>query len=693
VFSENISSLSYSGGGILFSVLFFVSIYTLLKRQTHILLSISVLSSASFNFIVSLAYTNPNYLKYLPLIEILKNGAWFAAILSSLRLGSSTPIPKRFYWLIHGLWIALLGINIALFSSSKSLDLSTNTIYIWNGLLLAILGLVSVEQLYRNTDQERHVKLLCISAGSIFLYDLYLFAHGLVFKQIDYDLWYARGAISGTSALLLTIGLITFLNSPEQRTRLSISRPIVFYTTSLTTAGFFLSLMAAGGYYIKLYGGTWGTILQVVLIFSACIGIVVIFVSRTIRTRLSVVIDKNFFHHKYDYRTEWLRLIQYLSLPSDEGDFHKRAIKAVASTFKSPGGCVWVDNNSGAYWPVATHNLELPNVDITEQKDTDFCKALRELEWVFSPSADSDNQTSNMNEMLPGWVFEIQNLWILLPLLIDDELIGFMGLAKPPLETQLTWEDLDLLKNVGRQVSSYIARHESAEQLVESKQFDAYNKLTAFVMHDLKNLIAQQALVVENAAKHKENPAFIEDAISTIDNSVKRMSNLLQKLQQKDQASSPSVGKVDLNKILVDACKKCHDRYPIPSLRLADTSPKISADRDHFEMIVVHLIKNAQEATNKDGFIDVTLTVSDTIKIEVEDNGEGMSDQFIKERLFKPFDSTKSGKGMGIGVYQAREFVKSLRGEFTVDSTLGEGSVFTLTFPINSTEENRTPDN
>ena len=686
MFSQDISSLSYSGGGIIFGVLFFVTVYTYRKQQTHILLSVAVLFSAAFNFFVGFSDNYPQYVHYIPILEILKSGAWFAAILSSLSLGSASPMPKRFYWLIHGLWLALLAINLLSLSYSQTIELAINPLYTWNGLFLSILGLVSVEQLYRNTDQERHVKLLCISAGSIFLYDLYLFAHGLVFKQIDYDLWYARGAIGGTSALLLTVGLLTFVNSPEQRTSISISRPIAFYSTSLTTAGFFLSLMAAGGYYIKLYGGTWGVILQVVLIFSACVGIVVIFVSRTIRTRLSVIIDKNFFNHKYDYRTEWLRLIHYLSLPSDEGDFHKRAIKAVASTFRSPGGCVWMDNGSGGYWPAATHNLALPNIDISEPKNSDFCSALKNQEWVFSPSADSTNQTSNMNELLPGWVNNIQNLWILLPLLNDNELIGFMGLAKPPLETQLTWEDLDLLKTVGRQVSSYIARHTSAEQLAESKQFDAYNKLTAFVMHDLKNLIAQQALVVENAAKHKENPAFIEDAISTIDNSVKRMSNLLQKLQQKDQPgtpSTPSFGSIEINKVLVDACNKCHENYPIPSLRLADTSPKLPVDRDRFEMVMVHLIKNAQEATSKDGFIDVTLSVnSNSIKIEVEDNGEGMSQQFIKERLFKPFDSTKSGKGMGIGVYQARELIKVLGGDFSVESTPGEGTLFILTIPL-----------
>ena len=151
MFSQHISSLSYSGGAILFSVLFLVSLYTLHKRQTHFILSIAVLGNALFNFFVSYAYTNPKYLQYIPLLEIFKNGAWFAAILSSLKVGSSIPIPKRFYWLIHGLWLALLTLNLLLFSKSQSLDLSTNPIYIWNGLLLAILGLVSVEQLDRKS--------------------------------------------------------------------------------------------------------------------------------------------------------------------------------------------------------------------------------------------------------------------------------------------------------------------------------------------------------------------------------------------------------------------------------------------------------------------------------------------------------------------------------------------------------------
>jgi len=201
-------------------------------------------------------------------------------------------------------------------------------------------------------------------------------------------------------------------------------------------------------------------------------------------------------------------------------------------------------------------------------------------------------------------------------------------------------------------------------------------------MHDLKNLIAQQALVVENAAKHKENPAFVEDAIKTIDNSVGRMSNLLRKLQQQETID---VERLQLHKILIDAVKKCQSNRPPPSLRLETQSLKVEADRDHLTMILANIIKNAQEATAASGFVDVTLREDGkNATITVEDNGAGMDSEFVQNRLFKPFDTTKSGKGMGIGVYQTREFIAGLGGRVEVESTVNEGTTFTITIPAST---------
>ncbi len=678
---DHLTFVSYAGGAALNLCVFVVAIILAVRRQLHASFLLASITGTVWCLVyaagaVYIALSSTQVL----VTESLRYGTWLLFLLFNIRFHSGKKVPRKITAFLLSIWAMVFASGYLAVSSKPAeafwLD---NMAIAWNSLLMAILCTVGVEQLYRNAPHARLAKVLSVGIGAFMAFDLYLFAHTLIMKNTATELWNARGLVSGISAMILAVGLLATSTQGEMSARVSISRPIVFYTTSLTTAGFFLALMAAGGYYIKNYGGDWGTILQTVLLFTALMLVAIVFASESVRTRLAVMVDKHFFHHKYDYRTEWLKLINYLSEPTDE-DLDKRALRAVTGMFRSPGGCLWVNNHYGKFIPVATSNMELPSMMLEESDSSDFCRILSELDWVFVPGAAEPDELSNYNSALPYWVQSIQKLWLIMPLKIEQRLYGFMLLATPNHVERLSWEDLDLLKTVGRQVASYLSRHEAAELLAQSKQFEAYNKLTAFIMHDLKNLIAQQALVVENANKHKENPAFIEDAINTIDNSVKRMSNLLKKLQQKQPSSSMTV---DIKKILIEAVKKCQSKNPRPSLRLNDGVMMVTTDQDHLEMIFTHIIKNAQEATVPGGFVDVTLyEKSGNAVIEVEDNGEGMDAEFIKNRLFQPFDTTKSGKGMGIGVYQTREFIRSLGGDVAVNSTPKVGTVFKITIPL-----------
>lgn len=676
---DQITFFSNLAGGCIFFALSLIFLYLWRIRTAHGSLVLGALASTIWQLAVAAHFHGMSLEQpTLLVLEIIRDGAWINALLKCLTFVAGQPLPGRFRYGMQSTWLTALVLALTADIWHPSITASSSTM-VWTSLLLAIVGLVSVEQLYRNTQQYRLIKLLSIAIGSIFVYDIYLFSHSLIFGRIDPDLWQARGGINGISALFMALGALAVANQSGQPARLSISRPVVFYTTSLTAAGCFLALMAIGGYYVQLYGGSWGTVMQIMVLFLALMAIAVVFVSRTARSRLNVWINKHFFHHKYDYRVEWLKLINYLSQPSQNDNFHERAIKAVAAIFKSPGGALWL-RAGRSYTPIAAHNIQLPPTSVDEPVDTPFCHALRENEWVFSPNSPENEQLGAFNERLPHWIYTIDNLWLVLPLLTETELLGFMILTEPELDTSLTWEDLDLIKTVGRQIASYLDRHEAAELLAESRQFDAFNKLTAFIMHDLKNLIAQQALVVENAAKHRENPAFFEDAIRTIDNSVARMSNLLKKLQQNEPSELRSL---ELHRVLMEAVKKCKEQRPVPSLRLEQTDLRINADQDRLIMTLTHIIKNAQEATDKSGFVDVTLRKqgNDAI-ITVEDNGVGMDQEFIKNQLFRPFVTTKSGKGMGIGVYQTREFISSLGGTVTVDSARGEGTTFSISLPL-----------
>ena len=178
----------------------------------------------------------------------------------------------------------------------------------------------------------------------------------------------------------------------------------------------------------------------------------------------------------------------------------------------------------------------------------------------------------------------------------------------------------------------------------------------------------------------RKNPAFVEDAIRTIDNSVGRMSTLLKKLQQNEPSEFRSLS---LQKVLMDAIKKSQEQKPVPSLRIEQGDMNVNADLDRLIMTVTHIIKNAQEATASTGFVDVTLRQEgNNAIIAIEDNGTGMDEDFVQNRLFKPFVTTKSGKGMGIGVYQTKEYISSLGGRVEVESTLGVGTSFLITLPI-----------
>lgn len=672
-----IAYVSYFSGGIAFTLLTITFIYLWQQRLIHSTLILAGATSLVWHFAIAFNYHGHSLSREsLLIIETLRYGAWINALLASLQF-SAGKLEARFRISIHAIWIISLAGILGLIVIQSPIILDSNLL-IWNSLILSILGLIAVEQLYRNTHQQRLLKMLSICIGALFSYDIYLFSYSLIFNEIDLSLWQSRGAVNGLSASALAAGGLLLAIKNPQRTALSVSRPVAFYTTSMSVAGCFLALIAIGGYYVQIYGGRWGSIFQVAVFFGAFVAVLALFVSRSMRSHLNVLISKHFFTHKYDYRVEWLRLIDALTQPSHEDNFHQRAISIVASIFKSEGGGLWLAQQDH-YAPVSTINLALPDIPMTEPKHSAFCQTMKEQEWVFSPHSTEKDTLGSVNEQIPDWIYKIDNLWLALPLLTEQNLLGFIILTQPKHDANLTWEDLDLLKTVGRQVASYLDRHKAAEQLAEVKQFDAFNKLTAFIMHDLKNLIAQQALVVENAAKHKENPAFVEDAIKTIDNSVSRMSNLLRKLQQQETSE---VKNLELHKVLIEAAKKCKELKPLPSLRIETQQLSVDADQDHLIMSLSNLIKNAQEATQSTGFVDVTLRQEGkNAIIIVEDNGSGMDEEFIRDRLFKPFDTTKSGKGMGIGVYQTQELINTLGGSISVESHIGEGTTFTVTLP------------
>ncbi len=678
MWDNGVNFLNYAAGAIAFTILFWLLLTRRYRSFYPLTLSIAALITAARMATVIVQAGLDLTPLALFAFDLLFYTCWYWAIFGMVYKLTGARLPRWMAAASIGLVLLIGSIAAASTISSDQITvIYASEMITWANLLLAVFGIVLLEQLYRNvsTTARHGIKFFSLGLAGLFIYEIYLFSQILVFQSIPSAGWNARGAIYGIAGVFL----IATLSKTDDVPQVSLSRNMVFYTTGLLSAGILLFLMSAVGYYIKIYGQDWGAAFQQVLTFTGIVGLVIISTVPRLRASALVIVNKHFFSHKYDYRTEWLKLIKMLSRPLDQEDLQQRAIKAMISVFHSPGAILWLRSNS-RFEPVAAYPGAVPR-NASEPADSEFIHILNNQEWIF----DAREQRFPQDRSLPEWATHIDNLWIIVPLLNENDLLGYIGLLGENKTGSLTWEDLDLLKTVGRQIASYLARHQAGELLAQSRQFDAYNKLTAFIMHDLKNLIAQQALVVENAAKHKENPAFIEDMINTIDNSVERMSNLLGKMQRRDPMPAKAL---DLEQALIEVIKKCSDVRPAPTLRLEQRGLKAKADRDNLIMVLSHLIRNAQDATPETGFIDVRLVKSgDRAIIEVEDNGEGMSEEFVKERLFKPFDTTKSGKGMGIGVYQAQEYIHAIGGDISVVSEPGAGTTLSISIPLVAKEQ------
>jgi putative PEP-CTERM system histidine kinase len=628
------------------------------------------------------------------LLELLRDLAWLIFLLHMLTSKASGKeiVSTALTITRHGIYaftavMMLLALYLHLSGSRLSLIVGFDFQFAGQ-LLLAVLGLVLLEQILRNTPSDllRTIKYLCFGIGGMFAYDFYLYSDALLFQRIDPALWEARGFINASIVPVIGVALV---RNPQWSLAIFISRRMVFHTSALVGSGIYLLAMGAGGYYVRDYGGTWGIVAQTIFLFGAALLLLILLFSGPLRARLRVYINKHFFHYKYDYREEWLRFIRTLSSSDQDIPLPERVVRAISQMMDCPSGVLWVRRDNGRFEPEAHWNVRL-TIPASEPADSSLIRFLEIQKWVINLDEyqrDPGLYKSLGDLEMPEWIKAIPNAWLISPLILNDNLLGFVVLSRSlASHKHFNWEDSDLLKTSGSQAASYLAQHAISQALAEARQFEAFNRLSTYVVHDLKNLISQLSLVVSNAVRHRNNPLFMENVISTAENSVYKMNRLLTRLR--DGVKADSRNTVDLVKLLAEVVHDAQTAKPAPALECQAQDINVTLDRDRLAFVMSHVIRNAQDATPEDGRVTVRLhKVNGHIVVEVEDTGCGMDESFIRGRLFRPFQTTKGDSGMGIGVYEAREFVRSLGGEIQVESKPGEGTIFRIQLPYQAAVE------
>lgn len=682
----SIGAISYALGAVLFLLLTAVLLTGWRGRLLGGLLVTAAAVSSAWGVLLALwSHYGVSGTVLVQTVEMLRYLAWFAFLLNILEHIGDTGERVQRLRLVRLVIYGLVGALMVLPPLAPPLlnmvvppRLMANFI-LAGFMLLAVIGIWLVEILFRNTRVEQRwaIKFLCLGIGGMFAYDFYMYAHALLFKQVDSSLWQARGAVN---ALVVPMIAVSAARNPQWSLDVFVSRRVVYYTTTFMGAGSYLLVMAAAGYYISTFGGEWGAVLQIVFLCAASALLLALLYSGRMRAQMRVLLSKHFFNYKYDYRDQWLRFTRALSGCVPEAQPRECVIRAVAEVLECPGGMLWQMNDLGRLERTAHWNMSVPPTEPIAA-DAPLARFLTRSNWVIRLDEYRASPDVYEDVMLPEWLVNLPRAWLIVPLLNQDHLLGFMVLAQPLARISFDWEVRDLLKTIATQAAAHLAQMEALAALSESRQFDGFNRLSAFVLHDLKNIIAQQMLVVNSAARHKHNPDFIEDAVGIMAHSVSKMQRLMESLR--GDSGGAGVNSVDIVALLRHAVRAREGSAPQPRLTLSENGLSVVANADRLSSVLENIIQNAQEATGKQGHVDVGLVIdAGHAIISIVDDGCGMDPAFVRDRLFRPFDTTKGDTGMGIGAYECRTYLRSIGGDMLVESVPDKGTTIRLVVPL-----------
>lgn len=670
----SIGAISYSLGALLFLLLSLLLATGWRGRLQGGLLIAACIGTSAWAIVLAVQAQYGIPVALIQLVETAKNVLWFSFLLKLLRTvqGSNQGLAR--------IPVVLYGLAAALLLAPYLLPMPTIGKLLLGGYLaLAVGGLWLVEMLYRNTPREQRwsIKFLCLGIGGMFAYDLFLYSHALLFSQVSGALWESRGVIH---ALVVPLIGISVARNPEWSFEMFVSRKVVYHTASLMGAGVYLLLMAVVGYYLQAVGGKWGTVVQVTFLFGAAVLLLVMLFSGQLRARLRVMVNKHFYQYKYDYRDEWVQFTRALSGCKDDEHPYECVIGSIAELVDSPGGMLWMADDRGRLRLQARWNMSDLQADTGEGLES-LAAFLQQSGWVVNLEEYRTVPDFYRDLRLPEWLDYITDAWVIVPLTDREQLQGFVLLAQPRAAVQADWEVRDLLKTAAMQAASHLAQMKTLQALAEARQFEGFNRLSAFILHDIKNLIAQQTVVVSSASRHKHNPAFIDDAVRIMEHSVNKMQRLMRLMRTGMAGGVPAP--LSLTKLLDEIMARRGKQQPVPEWRYEGPDLEVTADRDRLTSAIENLVQNAQEATSREGHVSLHLHQEQgQAVITVQDDGTGMDELFIRDRLFRPFDTTKGDTGMGIGAYDSREYLRALDGDLTVLSKPGHGTVFTIRIPL-----------
>jgi putative PEP-CTERM system histidine kinase len=515
--------------------------------------------------------------------------------------------------------------------------------------------------------ERLQVKLEMVGVGTIMAMLVVYYSQSLFYRTLDMNLLPVR-------SLLLAIGVFMIgwsrlrggVVAGVRVSRDMAYRSLVLLAISIYLVG--LGLLGEGMHYMD---GDMQRVLFVSVAVLSGLSVVLVILSEKLRRKAKVFLHKHFYRHKYDYRKEWRRFTSHLSSARTVDALQEGILSFYCETFACGEAALFLRDEEQRDFRFNA-GCQVAGLTRVFENESPFISFLSDRDWIFNIA---DDNPADLDDVL---AFCRENDFSLaVPLLFEKSLEGiiFLGRAIHP-DERLSYEDFDLMKMLARQATSTLLSLKLSVQLSTAREMAAIGKVSAFVVHDLKNLASNLALVTENAREYLDDPEFQQDMLDTLEGTTARMKALIARLKNVTEQKNLNLVETDLMQIAAAGVRMAGGEQ----VALSGEPVPVRLDPREMEKVVHNLVLNALEA----GGVPVQVEVGrdEAVFLRITDRGCGMTEEFIRQRLFRPFQTTKP-KGFGIGLYQCRNIVEAHGGRIEVESRPGEGTSFTVLLPGN----------
>jgi len=552
-------------------------------------------------------------------------------------------------------------------------------------LLLAFaLVLMNLEQTFRSAvgTMRWRIKFVVLGLAVIFGGHLYVRSQAILFSTYDM-------ALSGVESSALLIGglflALAYLRTGFAEADVYPSRTVLRSSLTVLIVGGYLFIVGVLAQVVRLFGGAEGFQFQAFVVLLGMAGLAVLLLSDRLRQRVHGFVVRHFGKAQHDSVQLWSGFSRRLAKVRDESGLCVASVKLICETFEVLSVAIWLADEQKERLTLGASTAQRPDGAAagspTAAASSAVAAGLRARLSPFDLDAVNEAWAEELRRLNPtSFAGKGGNRWCV-PLSAGEQVLGALVLADRVNASPYTAEELELLKCIGDQFSSVLLNLRLANEVVQARELEAFRTMSAFFVHDLKNAAASLNLMLKNLPVHFDNPAFREDALRGVGNTARRIDEMIARLSALRQQPDFRPEKTDLNALVSETIEGLQELRSVPLTVELGPLPPLLADREQLRSVLNNLLLNARDALGQDGRITVsTEPRGGRAVLSVADNGCGMSEAFVRDSLFRPFQSTKKD-GLGIGMFQSRMIVEAHGGSIQVESEEGEGTTFRVILP------------